>query len=73
MRLQFDRLDLTLVLACLVSAGLAFGAGPVLAQAAAAKSCTHEGKSYKDGDKISISGKAMECDGNTGSWVPAQV
>jgi len=70
MRLQFGRMSL--VLACLATAGLALGAGPVLAQAAA-KTCTHEGKSYQDGDKLTISGKAMECDGNTGSWVPAQV
>ena len=71
MRLQFGRMSL--VLACLATAGLALGAGPVLAQAGAAKTCQHEGKTYQDGDKLTISGKAMECDGATGSWVPTQV
>jgi hypothetical protein len=59
------------ILACIASAGLALGVGPVLAQAPA-KSCSHEGKLYKDGEKVNIGGKVMECDGASGTWVPAQ-
>jgi hypothetical protein len=55
-----------------MAAALAFSAvafAPALAQVAQAKTCTHEGRVYKPGEKLTIEGKAMVCDGATGSWV----
>ena len=73
MRLQSERLVSRLAIACLAVAGLALGASSVFAQATTAtKTCTHEGKTYNAGDEITIEGKAMECDGNSGTWVPAE-
>ena len=57
-------------LACFAIAALALGFTPVLAQGPSMKTCTHEGKTYKDGDQVTIGGKPMECDGATGTWVP---
>ena len=59
----------TMTFAALALSALALG--PALAQAA--KTCSHEGKTYQAGEKLTISGKAMVCDGATGSWVPSKV
>lgn len=48
-------------------------AGSTLAQSQGTKTCMHEGKTYQPGEKATINGQAMQCDGNTGTWVPAKV
>jgi hypothetical protein len=51
-------------------AALGFSAlmlAPALAQAPE-KSCTHEGRTYQSGERVTIGGKAMVCDGMTGTW-----
>lgn len=45
------------------------GLGPAFAQAA--RTCTHEGKTYQAGAKLTIEGKEMICDGASGTWVAA--
>jgi hypothetical protein len=49
----------------------AFAFAPAFAQAQT-KTCTHEGRAYKSGDKLTIGGKGMVCDGATGTWVTDQ-
>lgn len=56
--------------AAIAALGLsAFAFAPALAQVAQGKTCTHEGRVYKPGDKLTIGGKPMVCDGATGTWV----
>jgi hypothetical protein len=55
--------------------GLALSAlslGPAFAQVAQSKTCLHEGRVYKPGDKLTIEGKEMVCDGATGTWLASK-
>jgi hypothetical protein len=48
------------------------GAGAVMAQSGT-QTCSHAGKVYQPGDKITIDGTPMTCDGSSGTWVETEV